>query len=34
MSNRTYLFLQMGLITVLSCVDGLTALVQHLEWFQ
>jgi hypothetical protein len=26
--------LQIGLITVLSCLDGLIVLVQHPEWFQ
>jgi hypothetical protein len=34
MSNQAHLLLQIGLIAVLSSVDGLTALVQHPEWFQ
>jgi hypothetical protein len=34
MTSQTYLFAQLWVIIVLSFVDGLTALVEHPEWFQ
>ena len=34
MTERTYLSLQLGIIILLSCVDGVAALIQHSQWFQ
>jgi|GraSoiStandDraft_30_1057271.scaffolds.fasta_scaffold12422_5 hypothetical protein len=34
MTDKAYLFLQLFLIIALSYADGLTALLQHPEWFQ
>jgi hypothetical protein len=34
MTNRTYLIIQLWMITVLLFVDGTTALVLHQQWFQ
>lgn len=34
MTDRTYLLIQGWTILILSCVDGLTALIAHPGWFQ
>jgi hypothetical protein len=34
MTDDVYLLIQASMVFLLLCVDGLTALVQHPEWFQ
>jgi hypothetical protein len=33
-TDTIYLLLQLSLISVLSCADGLAVLIEHPQWFQ
>lgn len=34
MTDQMYLLIQAWLIVLLSCADGLAAVIEHPEWFQ